>query len=218
MKNATKKLLQRLLPLFWTRPSGGKKLYLTFDDGPFQENTASILKTLERYQAKGTFFMVGAQVAELPDLARRIEREGHAVGLHGLRHINPKEQGCFEYVRNVVRARDLLQSVLGTDLERPLLRPPYGYLGPLATLVLLLKGYRIAMWNVDPLDFRSKGPEELVRFVSRAGLQDGDILLFHDDCPHTAAALPAIIEELQGRGFRFGLLDREPAVEKGEGI
>lgn len=202
-------MVQRLVPsLFWTRGGkGDNRVFLTFDDGPNEQCTASILDTLRRFDVRASFFVVGQQVAEFPDIARRIKEEGHAVGLHGYLHVNPKSQSAIKYLDDVERAQKTVQSVMGQNLRKALLRPPYGYLGFLSTLALILKGYRIAMWSVDSLDFSSKSPDELLASLSGTEIRGGDILLFHDDCENTAAALPFVIERLLREGFRFGALD-----------
>jgi len=123
----------------WSMPAGQKKIYLTFDDGPHPEATPFVLDTLERYQAKASFFCIGKNVAAHPALYKRILLDGHAVGNHTQNHLNGWKTGDADYMANIVEASQYIDSKL--------FRPPYGRITRFqAKQVQERLGLRIVMW------------------------------------------------------------------------
>src|SRR6201985_2613042 len=87
--------------LIWRMPSREKVLYLSFDDGPHPVATPFVLEELKKYKARGTFFCIGKNVQEYPQLYRRILLEGHRVGNHTQNHLNGWKVDDKVYLENI---------------------------------------------------------------------------------------------------------------------
>ncbi len=200
-------------PKFSSQP--GKKVYLTFDDGPDGINTPVILDILDNYGVKATFFVVGTRIEQNPGLLKEIVRRGHAVGNHTYNHkykdIYSGTNGFLESIRN---NELLIFRILG--LRPHLVRDPGGKVRNSETVkqVLAFHGYRLVDWNVDSYDSRRPFPDGAVIIESvrrQAGQQHlwpNMVILMHDGDGHlnTVRALPTIIEMLLDQGFQFEVL------------
>ena len=181
-------------------PAGAKTLYLTFDDGPHPVATPFVLDTLQQYGAKATFFCIGKNVQEYPQLYRRILEEGHRTGNHTQHHLNGWKSRDADYLGNI--------SLAAESIDSDLFRPPYGRISNLQALLLRKPpyGYRIIMWDVLSADFdRKLSPERCARNVIRHA-RAGSIVVFHDSekaFPRLESALPAVLGYFQEKGFSF---------------
>jgi peptidoglycan/xylan/chitin deacetylase (PgdA/CDA1 family) len=198
-----------------TGTSGGR-IALTFDDGPRPRTTPSILNTLREHDLKATFFVLGRQVKENPDLLRRIVEEGHMIGNHTYDHadmsgLSPKQMRLE--LRSTQRAVD---DALGYHYPMVLMRPPYGspyFEGsqglPVFQRVVRSKGLFPVIWTIDPSDYLFDGhPQSLVRGVVRADqrrrkTQRDQVLLLHDTHRQTVQALPKIIDHYERSSRQF---------------
>ncbi len=131
----------------WDLPSEKSELFLTFDDGPHPVHTPFVLDELRNYNAKATFFCIGKNVVDHPQIYRRILEEGHAVGNHTYNHLNGWKVKDEIYLENIQRARQYIDSTL--------FRPPYGRMSNFQVKQLLLPRYRLktVMWTVLSGDF-----------------------------------------------------------------
>ena len=177
-----------------------KILYLSFDDGPEPEVTGFVLDTLKRYDAKATFFCIGKNVQEYPEVYKRILLEGHRVGNHTHNHLNGWKVGDREYLENVQAAAHYIDS--------DLFRPPYGRIGFFQASLLQRAplNYKIIMWEVLSADFdvRLRGEECARNVIRKAG--PGSIVVFHDSrkaFDRLRGALPVVLEHFSGLGYRF---------------
>ncbi len=186
------------IPLVVRLPeSAGNSVALTFDDGPHPGTTPRLLDTLLANNARATFFVVGERASQYPELVRRIAREGHTVGVHGLRHRTMVLQSAGEIARDLGEAVKRIEDAAGGSLPRPLLlRPPYGFkTGTLARTARRL-GFVIVAWSLDPRDYDPTDGEVLAAKIE-ARLIPGDIVLLHErpESPAAADALQHILEE-----------------------
>lgn len=186
--------------LLWSVDTAAKEIYLTFDDGPDPNVTPWVLDTLAHFDAKATFFCLGAQIARHPGLFHRTRAEGHGIGNHTWDHRNGWRTPTFTYLRNVL----LCQLQTGT----PLFRPPYGRIS--REQINALKGrFRIVMWDVLTGDFDTNitGEHCLANAVDHA--RPGSIVVFHDTAKAAMRmkhALPHALEHWRKEGYRFGVL------------
>ena len=178
------------------------RVALTFDDGPHPGHTPAILDILDAHDARATFFLQGAEAEKHPGLAREIAARGHQVGNHGYSHYDARKVPLGIYLADVDRARDTLQNVLGTKLE-PIFRPPHGSVTGPSFVALARHGYRFVFWSADSRDSFIRSRPELVEHVASLGVSDGDILLLHEDYPHTVEALADIVGLIRGRSLGF---------------
>lgn len=175
----------------------GKRIFLTFDDGPIPEVTPWVLDILDRYGVKATFFMVGQNVERNPALLDEVRRRGHAVGNHTLHHIQGASATTMRYMRDAAEGAALT----GSDL----FRPPHGWLRP-RQLMALKKHYRVIMYDLVTRDYSKRVDScRVVENVKRYA-RDGSIIVFHDSLksfPRLRTALPEAIEWLRLQGYTF---------------
>ena len=187
--------------LIWQMPANnGSVLYLTFDDGPHPLATPFVLDELRKYDARGTFFCIGKNVKQYPQIYRRVLLEGHRVGNHTQDHLNGWKTDEGKYLDNIREAAQVIDS--------DLFRPPYGRIGQFQTRLLqeAPRPYKIIMWDVLSADFdRSLSGPQCARNVIRHA-RPGSIVVFHDSekaFDRLRLALPAVLEHFSGLGYRF---------------
>lgn len=158
----------------WHIKDHANSVYLTFDDGPHATATPFILDLLKQYKAKATFFCIGKNIEEHPELFQRIINEGHAVGNHTYNHLNGWKTNNFIYFKNIGKAQKLIQSNL--------FRPPYGKItyAQAVGIEKLFPKIRIIMWDVLSGDFDLElTPENCLQNVLET-TTPGSIIVFHD--------------------------------------
>lgn len=199
--------LKKLMPgALWSMPAGQKTIYLSFDDGPHPAITGKVLDLLKQYEAKATFFCVGANVVKYPDVFQRVITEGHSVGNHTHHHLNGWKTRDADYLADVAMA--------AKHIPGNLFRPPYGRIGLFQRRVLARPAYRlkIIMWSVLSGDFDTRlQPEQCLDNVL-LNARDGDIIVFHDSekaAERMLYALPRVLSYFSGKGFRFEKLTVE---------
>lgn len=175
---------------------GKPSVYLTFDDGPIPESTPWLLKTLEEYDAKATFFMVADNARRYPDLHKAVLEAGHAVGNHTFHHKPPFRQRTKEMMADVALADDVLHSRL--------FRPPHGLILPSQQKALSEAGYDIVMFDLNTLDYRTdRTPQQIIDSVIH-NARPGCIINLHDSLKSIdklKGALPVILSYLKSQGF-----------------
>lgn len=181
------------------RADGGVRYAaLTFDDGPSGRFTRALLEGLEERGAKATFFLCGYRLKDYPELAERILREGHEIGIHGYSHASFCPMTAQEVTREIRDTAALLPAG-----SHPLfLRPPGGLCSDEVVKAAERDGLAILSWSVDPQDWAIRDADAIVRMVtSRTG--DGDVILLHDMSDASVDAALRIVDILSARGFRF---------------
>lgn len=179
----------------------GPYIALTFDDGPSAKLTPKLLDLLASHHIKATFFLIGENAAEYPDIVAREAREGHEVGNHSWSHPNFGKMSD-ESVRSQIRRTDeAIKDAIGSSPT--LLRPPYGSITARQKKWINQEfGYKIVLWDVDPLDWRRPGPSVVCNRIVK-NTRAGSIVLSHDIHPGTIEAMPCVLKELEEKGFKF---------------
>jgi peptidoglycan/xylan/chitin deacetylase (PgdA/CDA1 family) len=184
----------------WNIPSDSKVVYLTFDDGPTPEVTNSVLQILEDYQAKATFFCIGKNIKEHPDLFAQIKQKGHHIGSHTYSHLNGWKTNEKDYLKDYQEGK----SMANTNL----FRPPYGRL-LLKALTAIQKNDKVIMWDILSKDYnRLLTPDKIITNVKRH-LQPGSIIVFHDSLKaknNLLVALPPILHHLREEGYTMSVI------------
>lgn len=178
----------------------GRKVYLTFDDGPIPEITPWVLDILDEYGIKATFFMVGENAERHPELLEEVVKRGHHLGNHTYHHLQGIKVGLRGYLRDVKKA----DRIIGSKL----FRPPHGLLRR-SQLRALKKEFRIIMYDLVTRDYsRHLTSDDVVRNVKKYA-RNGSIIVFHDSIKSFSRlekALPESIEWLKKEGYEFGVL------------
>jgi peptidoglycan/xylan/chitin deacetylase (PgdA/CDA1 family) len=179
----------------------GNYAAITFDDGPHPQNTPRLLDMLRARNIKATFYVIGRSVDLYPQIVRRTVAEGHEIGNHSQTHRLLSKLGDGELRQEMSRCRDAVGRAAGVQPRT--MRPPYGgLLQRQRELVHAEFGYPVILWSVDPLDWKRPGPS-VVSSRILAGSSSGSIILAHDLHSQTVDAMPATLDGLLGRGFKF---------------
>ena len=190
----------------WRFNTNKKDIYLTFDDGPTPRITKFVLDELKKHNAKATFFCIGKNIENHPEIFNKIIADGHSIGNHTQNHLNGWKTNTTSYLENI----DICENVISNEVEKSqyskLYRPPYGKIKPSQANKLIKKGYKIIMWDVLSADFDTKiSKEECLENVLR-NTKKGSIIVFHDSIKASEKiqfVLPKILEEFSKKGFSF---------------
>lgn len=179
----------------------GNHIAITFDDGPHPQNTPRLLDMLAQRNIKATFYVIGRSVNLHPGVLRRTVAEGHEIGNHSQTHRLLSKLGDSEVRKEMKLCQDAIAKAAGV---RPrTMRPPYGgLLQRQRELILKEFGYPTILWSVDPLDWKRPGPSVVAsRILSNT--TSGGIVLAHDLHSQTVDAMPATLDGLLKKGFKF---------------
>ncbi len=172
-----------------------KQIFLTFDDGPTPEVTLRVLALLKDHNAKATFFCVGKNVEQNPEIFNEILKQGHAVGNHSYSHLNGWKTANNKYVEDVKKASMLINSKL--------FRPPYGKITPLQWFALIKK-YKVVFWSCLSKDYLENFSEEKVlNRIIKATTNEATIV-FHDTIKTSEKLkniLPKYLEFLRAENY-----------------
>jgi peptidoglycan/xylan/chitin deacetylase (PgdA/CDA1 family) len=168
---------------------------ITIDDGPNPEVTPQVLDLLDRFDARASFFCIGARAQRHPELCREIVRRGHAVENHSQHHYyHFSTFGPRRMAREVEAGQDNLSALTG---QRPcFFRPTAGLRNPFLEPILARHGLHLASWTRRGYDTRNRDVDDVVRRLT-SDLAAGDILLLHDgNAARTVAGQPIILTVL----------------------
>ncbi|GLX69450.1 YkoP family protein [Paenibacillus glycanilyticus] len=197
------------------------EIALTFDDGPDPEYTPQLLDLLARYQAKATFFVVGSHAEKHPELLRRMQDEGHVIGIHNYVH----KTNWFMRPKTVRNQIELTSDVIreATGIRSAFYRPPWGIINMFD--IAKRDRLQIILWSAIFGDWNAKLGAERLKQKMMQKMRPGEVLLLHD-CGRTPGADPtapanmlialeAYLEEATKRGFRFvGIAEMIKLTEK----
>jgi len=189
--------------LIWNKARSEKAIYLTFDDGPIPDVTDFVLKTLQDFDAKGTFFCIGDNIRKHPEVYDRLIAAGHRIGNHTFNHLKGWKTEDGAYLKNFEQCQGLTDTML--------FRPPYGRIkkSQASAIKALHPEMEIIMWDVLSGDFDTElTPEKCFNNVIR-NTGNGSIVVFHDSLKafdRLQYALPRTLAFFKERGFVFRTL------------
>lgn len=172
-----------------------KLVALTFDDGPNAATTSQALDILAKYHVKGTFFMLGKNVAGNEQLVKRVHDEGHEIGNHSWSHPQLPTLALEQAKKQIEDTQAALRAVIGESPK--MMRPPYGAINDTIRNAVDMS---FIMWNVDSLDWKNRNTASIMEQVKKQTCP-GSIILMHDIHQTTINALPSVIEYLQKNGY-----------------
>ncbi|MEO6507465.1 MAG: polysaccharide deacetylase family protein [Chthoniobacterales bacterium] len=179
----------------------GPFIAMTFDDGPSEKLTPELLDLLAERNIHATFFVIGKNVVEHPEILQRAVREGHEIGNHSWSHPAFGKMSDGRVRAELQKTDDAIRNAIG---GRPvLMRPPYGSITARQKKWINEEfDYRIILWDVDPLDWKRPGPSVVTSRILKE-TRAGSIVLAHDIHPATIKAMPETFAQLQAKGFKF---------------
>jgi peptidoglycan/xylan/chitin deacetylase (PgdA/CDA1 family) len=179
-------------------PDTGRRVALTFDDGP-HEMTDAYLDLLDRFDARATFFVVGRECEQHRNALLRMVARGHEVAGHGFTHRAFPDMDAARLRDELGRTAALLPP---PRLGRRLVRPPYGATSARSLALSASAGYTTVLWSLDSDDCRTQSPAEVAARVAPARVAPGEIVLLHEGQDWTLRALPWILETLRADGWQ----------------
>lgn len=177
--------------------SESKRVALTFDDGPDPKATIQILDTLDKYNAKATFFMLGSRVEYYPEIAKKVQEAGHEIGNHSWNHPDLTKAGVEKVRNEIARTSSIIEDVTGQ--KATVFRPPYGAIN---NTVRNQTDLPVILWDLDTLDWKHRNPDLLLTHI-KGQTKNGSIILMHDIHQSTAEGLDAVLAYLTGEGYAF---------------
>jgi polysaccharide deacetylase family sporulation protein PdaB len=188
----------RELPIYCVDTSE-KKVAISFDAAWGADYTEDLLKILNKYDVKTTFFLVGFWVDKYPEMVKRIDEEGHEIGNHSSKHPHMSQLSKEQIVTELTKTSDKIEAI--TSKKVVLFRPPFGDYNNRLIETSRELGIQVIQWDVDSLDYKDYGTDSIVKKVL-SKVKSGSIVLFHNNATYTKDALPIVLENLQKEGYK----------------
>jgi len=177
----------------------GRRVALTFDDGPDPQRTPAVLDLLARQGVRATFFVVGARAEAHPELVRRMATEGHVVGNHSYTHSwRFPLRSLGRTMEELRRTGEVLHRITGRQPR--LFRPPFGVTNPTIARAVRRLGLDPVGWSIRSLDTMGQSPERVAARILRR-LHPGAVILLHDRCAGSERLVGLLVEGLRSRGL-----------------
>ena len=206
--NATSEQLKQY-NAYYRDDTGDKILYLTFDAGYENGNTAAILDALKKHDAPATFFVVGNYLTSSPDLVKRMQEEGHTVGNHTFHHPDMSAISTREdFAKELQDVETLYEEITGQPLTK-FYRPPQGKYSESNLKMAQELGYRTFFWSLAYVDWyeddQPSKEEAFDKLLSR--IHPGAIVLLHSTSSTNAQILDELLTRWEEMGYTFGSLE-----------
>lgn len=190
----------------------GPYIAMTFDDGPSPETTPRLLDILKQRNIKATFFMIGQNAQANPTIVQRILKEGHEIGNHSWTHPQLSKLSDDRVTEEITKTQTAIKNACG--YTPVLLRPPYGAItARQKDWIEKQFGLSVIIWSVDPFDWKRPGASVIEQRIL-AGARPGAIILSHDIHKQTVDAMPATLDALAAKGFKFVTVSQLIAMNK----
>lgn len=190
---------QRKLPIY-SVDTKDKKIAISFDASWGEDRTEDIFKILDTYNAKATFFVVGAWIDQYPDKLKSMYEKGHEIGNHSNKHPIMTTISKEKIIEEIAITDAKIMSITGQGTT--LFRCPSGEYNNLVIETVEDTNHYCIQWDVDSIDWKEQGADiEFNRIIKKT--RPGSILLFHNDAKYTPENLPRILEYLKAEGYEF---------------
>jgi peptidoglycan-N-acetylglucosamine deacetylase len=187
---------------------GSKQIALTYDDGPNDPHTLTLLDVLAKQNVRATFFMIGRYVQQRADIARAVAQAGHIIGNHTFTHPLLIFKSEAQTRTELSDCRKALNDAIGEHSH--LFRPPFGGRRPATLRIARELGLQAVMWNVTGYDWNSPPAATIEKKVTRQ-MHGGDVILLHDgghralgaNRAQTVIAAENLIRRYKDQGYEF---------------
>ncbi|ASS65388.1 MULTISPECIES: polysaccharide deacetylase family protein [unclassified Paenibacillus] len=175
---------------------------LTFDDGPNPSNTTTLLNALKLNGLRATLFNLGQNAQNYPSLVRDQQAAGMWIGNHSWSHPHMTQLSGAQMASEITSTQQAIQTITGAAPK--LFRPPYGETNAALKSIEAQNGLTEVIWNVDSQDWNGATAAQIAAAAGR--LQNGDVILMHDQYQTTIQAIPQIAQNLKSRGLCSGMI------------
>jgi polysaccharide deacetylase family sporulation protein PdaB len=177
-----------------------KKIAITIDAAWGDEFTLDILNTLDKYNVKATFFLVGFWVDKYPHQVEEIFKRGHEIGNHSTTHPHMSQLSREKIIEELSITDKKITEI--TNVKPKVFRPPFGDYNDLLITTARDLDYNTIQWDIDSLDWKELGVEPVIDRVVK-NTTEGSIILFHNNAKYIKEYLPIVIQRLQEKGFEM---------------
>lgn len=208
----TPEIIRRMYPdMQWQAKTEHKEVFLTFDDGPTPEITSYVLNLLDQFNAKATFFCIGKNIKEHPDIFQSILDRGHSAGNHTYNHLNLSKCHPHDYLREIDETERLIEQSGGRkqNYSARLFRPPYGRINKNTARQLKARNYEVVMWSLLSADFDQELNTQKSLKMLKRHTRPGSIIVFHDSVKaykNLKIILPEYLKFLKREGWVMSYL------------
>ena len=176
-------------------------LALTIDAAWDADKTDFILKTLDEFDVKATFFLCGVWVDTYPDKVKEIAARGHVIGNHSKTHPHMNRLRAEDIRNELTELDDMIESLTGKRCT--LFRAPFGEYNDTVVQTVRDLGYEIVQWDVDSIDWKEGRTAEDILNTVLPKLKSGSIILCHNNGYNIETYLPKLLESAKASGYRF---------------
>jgi peptidoglycan/xylan/chitin deacetylase (PgdA/CDA1 family) len=192
------------------------EVVLTFDDGPWTENTPAVLKALAEECTTGIFFEIGKHATYYPEIAKQVYAAGHTIGTHTWSHATLTDKKLNEDQRKeeIEKGISAVKWALGGVAPAPFFRAPALQHPPEIVTYLGTRNIAIFSCDLDSFDFKAKNAKQVEDVIFKKLTKQGKgIILMHDFHKHTAEALPTILHRLKAEGYKVVAMRAKAPVQ-----
>ncbi|MBV9027497.1 MAG: polysaccharide deacetylase family protein [Candidatus Eremiobacteraeota bacterium] len=184
------------------RENRPRLIALTFDDGPYPVFTPMLLDVLHDLNVPATFFLIGEDAQQWPELTRRIEAGGNEIADHTYTHPNLDQESADAVRDEILRGRDALWDLSHDPAVRSLMRPPHGRYTERTLRIAQQLGYTVVLWTDDSGDWRAQTSSRIAHHLLTNATAP-EIVLLHSGKLATIEALPSVVARFRQAGYRF---------------
>lgn len=187
----------RKLPVYGVQ-TDKKEIAITFDAAYGSEETLKIIEILKEKNVTATFFLVGFWVEKYPDLVKTLDESGIEIGTHSNTHPYMSKLSSGQMQTELSTSMELIKNITGKEVT--LFRPPYGDYNDTLISVAESLNLQTIQWSVDSLDWKGLTTSQMMARITPS-VENGSIILFHNNSDHIVEALPVIIDTLVEQGY-----------------
>lgn len=179
-----------------------KQAALTFDADAGSKSAGTILRILEKYDVKATFFLTGGWVEAHPEEVKQMAAQGHDIGNHSQSHTDMTKLTKEEIQQEIQAVYHAVRELTGK--ETVLFRAPYGAYSEELIKTVKMSGCMPIQWDVNSQDWKNYGVDSILQTVTEnENLGNGSIILMHSGADYTAMALESVITKLRSQGYEL---------------
>ena len=184
------------------RANRPKLIALTFDDGPYPIFTPLLIDELHKLDVPATFFLIGRDAQQWPELTRRIATSGNEIADHTYTHPNLDEESAAQVRDEIEKGRDAVWNLVHDPALRDMFRPPHGRYTIETIEVAQSLGYKTILWTDDGGDWRTVTPQALALHLEQHATAP-EIVLLHSGKLATIEMLPEVVARFRAAGYQF---------------
>ena len=188
------------LPIYSVDKGDEKICAISFDAAWGNEDTEELIKILNDYDVKTTFFVVGSWVDKYPESVKALHDAGHEIMNHSNSHPHMTKISEEKMIEEIEECDKKIEAITGNEVT--LFRPPYGDYNAKVIDVMQRQKHYTVQWSVDSLDWKDLTSQEIYKRVTD-NIHPGAIVLFHNAAKNTPAALPDILKTLKEQGYKI---------------